>query len=303
MKMKHFMTEEWIDFVNQVSSPKQQEAMKKHLGTGCRRCAQALATWQKVHNAAAVEERYQPPAADVRIAKAAFASAGGAKQRKEKGSLVEVLFDSFLQPMLAGARSSGLGTRQMLYRADPYQIDIQIEAKTEGNRLMVTGQFLDVNLVRVSAIEHLSSSQTARTRAGQHRLQETVEQHFDQAALCLPLLGAAGRSECCFGDSHVRRGRLIALLDCRRVVNLLPRSKDLRASPATCTQVFLHRFLLLWRTHLVHEIDPFLSHKVLHFHSPISLSPSFRSPADPSQVQLLGIKGTRGKERYREGAF
>jgi len=143
--MKHFMSEEWIDFVNQVSSPKQQEAMKKHLGTGCRRCAQALATWQKVHNAAAVEERYQPPAADVRIAKAAFASAGRAKQRKEKGSLVEVLFDSFLQPMLAGARSSGLGTRQMLYRADPYQIDIQIEAKPEGNRLMVTGQFLDVS--------------------------------------------------------------------------------------------------------------------------------------------------------------
>src|SRR5258708_2609582 len=28
MKMKHFMTEEWIDFVNQVSSPKQQEAMR-----------------------------------------------------------------------------------------------------------------------------------------------------------------------------------------------------------------------------------------------------------------------------------
>ncbi len=33
----------------------------------------------------------------------------------------------------------------MLYRADPYQIDIQIEAKPEGNRLMVTGQLLDVN--------------------------------------------------------------------------------------------------------------------------------------------------------------
>ena len=33
----------------------------------------------------------------------------------------------------------------MLYRADPYQIDIQMEAKPEGNRLMVTGQLLDLN--------------------------------------------------------------------------------------------------------------------------------------------------------------
>src|SRR6266436_371171 len=145
MMMKHFMTEEWIDFVNQVSSPKQQEAMKKHLGTGCKRCAETLALWQKVHSSAAVEASYQPSVADVRIAKAAFAAAGRATQPKETSTFVEVLFDSLLQPMLAGARSGGLGTRQMLYRADPYQIDIQIESKPEGNRLMVTGQFLDVS--------------------------------------------------------------------------------------------------------------------------------------------------------------
>jgi hypothetical protein len=142
--MKHFTTEEWIDFVIQVTSPKQREAMKKHLGTGCKQCEKTMALWQKLHNAAAMEASYQPPAAEVRLAKAAYAAVGAA-QRKEKSGLVELMFDSFLQPMLAGARSGGLGTRQMLYRADPYQIDIQIEAKPEGNRLMVTGQLLDVS--------------------------------------------------------------------------------------------------------------------------------------------------------------
>ncbi len=143
--MKHFTTEEWINFVNRVTSQKQQEAMQKHLGTGCKRCMDTASLWQRVRNTAALEASYQPPAADVRIAKAAFVAAGRAAQLGEKTGLVEVLFDSFLQPMLAGARSSSLGTRQMLYRADPYQIDIQIEAKPEGNRLMVTGQLLDVN--------------------------------------------------------------------------------------------------------------------------------------------------------------
>jgi hypothetical protein len=142
--MKHFTTEEWINFVNRVTSQKQQEAMQKHLGTGCKRCMDTVSLWQRVRNTAALEASYQPPAADVRIAKAAFAAAGRAAQRSEKIGFVEVLFDSFRQRMLAGARSGGLGTRQMLYRADPYQIDIQIEAKREGNRLMVTGQFLDV---------------------------------------------------------------------------------------------------------------------------------------------------------------
>jgi hypothetical protein len=144
MKMNHYTTEDWIDFVNRISAPKQHEAMQKHLGTGCKQCMQTVALWQKVHSAAAVEATYQPPANDVRIAKAAFSAAGRATEREQKGSFVEVLFDSLLQPMLAGARSAGLGTRQMLYRADPYQIDIQMEAKPEGNRLMVTGQLLDV---------------------------------------------------------------------------------------------------------------------------------------------------------------
>ena len=143
--MKHFTTGEWIDYVNQASTARQQEAMKKHLSTRCKRCTETVALWQKVHNTAALEATYQPPAPDVRIAKAAFATARQAGHRKEKSSFVEVLFDSFLQPMVAGARSSGLGTRQMLYRADPYQIDIQIEAKLEGNHLTVTGQLLDIS--------------------------------------------------------------------------------------------------------------------------------------------------------------
>jgi len=33
----------------------------------------------------------------------------------------------------------------MLYRADPFQIDVQVEAKPGGNRVVVTGQLLDMS--------------------------------------------------------------------------------------------------------------------------------------------------------------
>jgi len=143
--MKHITMEEWIDFVNHVVSQEQQAAMQKHLGTACKRCMETMAQWQKIRNTAAREASYQPPVAAVRIAKAAFAAAGRATQEAEKRGFVQVLFDSFLQPLVAGARSGGVGTRQMLYRADPYQIDVQIEAKPGGNGLMITGQLLDVS--------------------------------------------------------------------------------------------------------------------------------------------------------------
>jgi hypothetical protein len=143
--MKHFSTEEWVDFVNQILTAGQKEAMQKHLATGCKRCQETVSTWQKVSKTAAAEASYQPPADSVRLAKAAFATAGMAQAREESTGLIEVLFDSFLQPAAAGARSVVIGTRQMLYRADPYQIDIQIEPKQGSNRLVVTGQLLDLS--------------------------------------------------------------------------------------------------------------------------------------------------------------
>ena len=101
--MKHFSTEEWVDFVNQALTADQTEAMQKHLATGCKHCAETVSVWQKVKKAATTEASYQPAPDALRIAKAAFAASGLARKKKEAPSLVEVLFDSFLQPAVAGA--------------------------------------------------------------------------------------------------------------------------------------------------------------------------------------------------------
>ncbi len=84
-------------------------------------------------------------ASDVRVVKAAFATPRLAAKPQETGRLVQLLFDSFSQPALAGTRSAASRIRQMLYRAEPYQIDLQIELLQERNSLVVTGQLLDVS--------------------------------------------------------------------------------------------------------------------------------------------------------------
>jgi len=143
--MKHFTTEEWIDFVNRAVSRRESEEMESHLKDGCKRCQETVSMWLRVHKSAAAERNYQPPQDTVRVVKAAFAAAGLPAQRKESRSRISVLFDSFLQPVVEGARSAATDLRQMLYRADPFQIDLQIEAKPGGNDLMVTGQLLDLS--------------------------------------------------------------------------------------------------------------------------------------------------------------
>jgi hypothetical protein len=143
--MEHFATEKWIDFVNQAVDTNEKQLMERHLQQGCKRCRKTVSLWQKVRQSAASEANYQPPEHAVRLARAAFAEAGLAGQRKGAGSRIKLLFDSFLQPAFEGARSAGASTRQMLYRADPFQIDIQVEAAAGRNRIVVTGQLLNLS--------------------------------------------------------------------------------------------------------------------------------------------------------------
>jgi len=140
-----------IDFVNLAVTTNDQQQMDKHLNLGCKSCQKTVSLWQRVRVSAAAEGNYQPPESAVRIAKAAFAGAGLRSTAKGAGSKVKLLFDSFLQPMLAGARSAGAGMRQMLYRADPYQIDVQLEMKPGVNRVVVTGQLLNLGNPKVIA--------------------------------------------------------------------------------------------------------------------------------------------------------
>jgi hypothetical protein len=149
--MKYFTTEEWNDFVNEGVSSDQQTAMQRHLENGRKGCGETVALRPKVRKTAAAEASYQPPLESVRTSKATFATARRASKLKGADSFIEVVFDSFLQPALAGARSAGTGMRQMLYRADPYQVDLQIEMKTEGNRLVITGQLLEVSRPDIAA--------------------------------------------------------------------------------------------------------------------------------------------------------
>ncbi len=140
--MKHLTTEEGIDLVNQVLSPSERLEMERHLECGCERCLKTISRWRRVRRMAAAEASHQPPNEAVRIVKAAFARSPWARVRKVSG-VIEVLFDSFLQPALEGVRSAGAGTRRMLYRADPFQVDLQIEAQVGGS-VVVTGQLLDL---------------------------------------------------------------------------------------------------------------------------------------------------------------
>src|SRR5882762_4993565 len=112
--MKHSKVLECSDLVNHAASDIRRRVLGQHRGTLRKRYVEAVAPWQKLAKAAAFEANYQPPSETVQVVKAAFATAG-------------------------------LTIRQMLYPAQPYQIDLHIELQQEQNRMVVSGQLVDLS--------------------------------------------------------------------------------------------------------------------------------------------------------------
>lgn len=140
--MKHFSTSKWIDFVNEVVPADARQEMERHLNHGCKTCRQELSLWRHVGDIASKERSYEPSVEAVRRAQSASALSNLSK-RKGAFRLAEMFFDCFLEPSFEGVRASGKSVRHVLYRSDPYQIDLQIETGPDGNTLVVTGQVAD----------------------------------------------------------------------------------------------------------------------------------------------------------------
>jgi hypothetical protein len=93
--------------------------------------------------------------------------------------LAELVFDSFRQPVPAGARSSVTSGRQLLYESDGVDIDIRTHFDTDANRVFLTGQVLNpgepnANMKGISVIVVDKSgalAQTVTTASGEFQLE------------------------------------------------------------------------------------------------------------------------------------
>jgi hypothetical protein len=143
--MKHFNVLGSHDSVNRGAVGHQQKVTQEQPGARRKFHVHTAELCQRVAYAAVVEPGHQPTVEKVRFVKATFALASLTGKRQKTDGLIRLLYDSFSQPVTAGIRSAPRRIRQMLYRAEPYQIDLHIELRPEANRLVVTGQLLDIS--------------------------------------------------------------------------------------------------------------------------------------------------------------
>src|SRR5687768_4380964 len=122
----HFSEEAWLDFARGQAA-QAKGAMERHLAAPCLRCAESLRLWRAVVDHAAALAADLPPDAAVRAVKASFAAHRPAPAPSRAARAAALVFDSLLQPALAGVRAAGTPARQMMYRFGPYLVRISLE--------------------------------------------------------------------------------------------------------------------------------------------------------------------------------
>jgi hypothetical protein len=142
--MRHYSSEQWIDFARDVVREREKIEMQRHLKSGCKECWKELGMWQRLHKFALREPAYTPSEGAVRIMNAAFASGPVQRSRRNaKEEVASLLFDSFRSPLLAGVRSTASTSQQLLYGAGNYRIDVRIEPQMDSEKVVLIGQVLN----------------------------------------------------------------------------------------------------------------------------------------------------------------
>lgn len=130
-----------IAFAANDLDPIERERVQVHLAGRCAACQRELETVAALRRIAGSELLEDPPARVLSRAERIPQDARAGGLRALAGQVAALVFDTLRDPLPQGARSSAAQSRQMLFHALDYDIDVRIAPASEG-RVRVSGQIL-----------------------------------------------------------------------------------------------------------------------------------------------------------------
>lgn len=145
--MTHYTAWEWADFVRSTAEPGVHFAMNAHLAD-CSRCRRTVQVLRTVADLAQREIEYEPPEHAIRYAQAIYSL-----YRPEKSGLArliaQLMHDTASAQLPAGIRAEDRLSRHLVYRAESYYLDLQLEYQPSG-RVMIIGQLANQEAPSIS---------------------------------------------------------------------------------------------------------------------------------------------------------
>lgn len=137
--------ENMLDYLRGNSALSEREPIAAHLATGCSTCLENQAWLTEVLQLSANDHSFDfSPAALARTV-TLFKTELRKQRPTLRQYLAQLMFDSLLQPQHAAVRTGAPAlaqSRQLLFRAEPYDIDLRFEVGEDGRTEELIGQIL-----------------------------------------------------------------------------------------------------------------------------------------------------------------
>lgn len=140
--MSHFSAAGWFDFARGTLSPDETIPMQRHLDEACDRCSNVLSMWRTVLGTVRREPAYRPAENAVRSVKAAYVWESRWKWLPQIARMARLVFDTSRHAAVA-VRGSMPSSRQFMYKAEPFVIDLRVELEPVQSRVWLIGQVLN----------------------------------------------------------------------------------------------------------------------------------------------------------------
>ncbi len=137
--MKHFDLRKWTDFVRGLTSSSDRTAMEIHLATGCLECHEWVNLLGRVA-AVGAGSRQHVPESLAEQARAVFVTRRPEQLPAFPRLAARLAYDSFRDPLPFGVRSTQFTSRQALYEAGDYCLDLRLETEPNEREFTLTGQ-------------------------------------------------------------------------------------------------------------------------------------------------------------------
>ena len=153
-----------------------------HLATSCARCATDLAHVRSLRDVAGSDALQDPPEWVLRRAASIPSEPPASRVAQLAGRLAALVYDTLRDPLPAGARAVAAHSRQMLFRALDYDIDVRV-ASAAGGSVRISGQVLPGPERPIDDVAGIDVVLLADgSAAGQHVTNELGEFEFDGVA-------------------------------------------------------------------------------------------------------------------------
>jgi hypothetical protein len=143
MRTNHYNLDEWAEFGLGIAGAEQRERQQKHLDEGCTKCANAVGIWRRVREMAVQEDSFLPPESAIRYARTLYRVFPPAETGSTFIQLARLVFDSRIQPALAGVRSGTEAPERFLFQGDNLVLDVLMEPRQESEPVSLLGQIFD----------------------------------------------------------------------------------------------------------------------------------------------------------------